>query len=179
MAEDVKRDSTAPEQETAPSPAVAEGPNPDMDVVAMLGKFRNETVPKQVHDKLASDYNKLVRAVASGEVGNYQPTEQTAPIPTMKDLREAVQRHDQTNLEYWSNQLALREALVSSGKRDPWVSRKQINGYQVTQKDAEEQAETIAEIIELSDGDDAMFDALMNQALRNGGHNKGGYNGRM
>lgn len=140
-----------------------------VDVLSTLKELKENSVDKSKYNKLADDYAKLVRGVASGEVGNYHPLEQSVPKATIKDLRTAVQRHDQSNLEYWSNQLNLRDALIASGHRDPWLQKKKINGQQVTKQDAEEQANTIREIIELSAGSDDMFTAILGQALKNGG----------
>jgi len=124
--------------------------------IEALKEMREKTVDKAEYDKLAAENKRLINDVLNGAVYD---KEEVKPKESIDELRRKVfSTEEQTNLDYITNVLKLREALIESGKEDPFVP--QGSKYNPTQADyekAERVARVLQEMVDDSNGDPNVF----------------------
>jgi len=124
------------------------------DVDALLELKRN-TVPRSEYEALKAKNTKLLNAVIKGT-----PVEDVAKKKNIDELRKAFNKKGQTNLEYVTNMMALRDALIEEGYQDPFIPV----GHHVTPdmndiQGAEKMAEIYKHCIEKAEGNSDVFTA--------------------
>lgn len=127
------------------------------DYLAAIKELREKSVDRSEYDKLRAENKQLLETVVNGQVpeGVKIPPQEQA---TTEDLRKAWLKEDQTNLEYSTNTLALRKALIAEGKPDPFLPiGNQILPTDDDVKAAERVANTLQECIDYAQGDSAVF----------------------
>ena len=126
------------------------------DYLAAINELKQNSVDKAKYDALRLEKKKLLDAVVNG-----QSVDQEAPKPqvTIQELRNRVfNQEDQTNLEYVTNVLALRKALIENGQPDPFVpSGSQYNPTQADYEKANRVAAILQEMVDDSEGDPNVF----------------------
>ena len=124
--------------------------------IEALKKMRETTVDRQEYDALKAENKRLINDVLNGVVYD---KEDVKPKANIQELREKLfNNENQTNLEYITNALNLRNALIESGKEDPFVP--QGSKYNPTQSDyeiANRVAQVLQEMVDVSDGDPNVF----------------------
>lgn len=124
--------------------------------IEALKEMREKTVDKAEYDKLAAENKRLINDVLNGAVYD---KDEVKPKENIEELRRKVfSTEEQTNLEYITNVLKLRDALIESGKEDPFVP--QGSKYNPTQADyekAERVARVLQEMVDESNGDPHVF----------------------
>lgn len=120
-----------------------------------LAKFKETHVSKEEYEKVLKEKNDLVTSILNGERERKEVVEDTR---TLKELAEAVNKEDQTNLGYWINVLAYRDKAIEEKGVDPFLP----NGFKVSATDediekAEKVANGIADMIERSKGNPNVF----------------------
>ena len=121
---------------------------------------------KNANEELMKENEELKEAKKTfyDSILNKQPAENPnveEPKVDIEDLRKKTFSTDQTNLEYWTNALALRDALIKEGKPDPFLPCG--TNVNVTDSDiaaAEKVAKQMAELVEKADGSPDAFNAL-------------------
>ena len=124
------------------------------DYLAAINELKQNSVNREDYDKLKAENKKLLDSIVNGT-----PVE--TPIPQGKsidELRAAYLKEDQSNLEYITNTLRLREALIAEGKPDPFLPI----GEQILPTDedvaaANKVAAVLQECVDYADGDSAVF----------------------
>lgn len=124
------------------------------DYLAAINELKQNSVNREDYDKLKAENKKLLDSIVNGT-----PVE--TPIPQGKsidELRAAYLKEDQSNLEYITNTLKLREALIAEGKPDPFLPI----GEQILPTDedvaaANKVAAVLQECVDYADGDSAVF----------------------
>lgn len=130
------------------------------DYIAEIQKLKETTVPKEQYQKLLEDNKRLIQSLASGERGEAEGASAGA---TLEELREKLSNpEDMTNLEYVTTALELREKVMESGGKDPFLP----NGThaRATAEDreaAERVAAVMQECVEAADGNDGLFTAQL------------------
>ena len=125
------------------------------DYVAAIKELKQNSVNKADYDALRLENKKLLDAVVNGQTIE-QETKQVADI---NELRNKVFNNpNQTNLEYITNALNLRNALLEQGYEDPFVP----HGEKIVASDedyarAEKVATVLQEMVDIADGDPAVF----------------------
>ena len=77
---------------------------------------------------------------------------------SIEELRAAYLKEDQSNLEYITNTLKLREAIIAEGKPDPFLPiGEQIMPTDDDIKTAEKVANVLQECVDYAEGDSAVF----------------------
>lgn len=126
------------------------------DYVAAIKELKQNSVDRSKYDALKAENKKLLDSIVNGTEIAQQPVVEKASI---KELREKVFKNsDQTNLEYITNILALREALMESGEPDPFVAQSsQYNPTNADYERANRVATIFQEMVDTADGDPAVF----------------------
>ena len=125
------------------------------DYVAAIKELKQNSVNRSEYDALKAENKKLLQAMVNGQL----PEEQKQPIsePTIDELRKALTQ-DQTNLEFVTKALKLRELVLKEGGEDPFVPVG--SKYTPTQADYERAnrvATVLQEMVDESDGDPQVF----------------------
>lgn len=127
------------------------------DYIAAINELKKNSVDKAKYDKLREENKMLLGSLINGE--GYKPSEAEAPKPDIKTLRDKVFNNpDQTNLEYITNVLALRDALLEAGEEDPFVPQgEKIAATAADYERANKVATVFQEMVDAADGDPNVF----------------------
>ncbi len=125
------------------------------DYLAAIKELKENSVDRSEYDKLKAENKKLLDSIVNGTEIAQQPSEEKKSI---EELRTAYLKEDQTNLEFISNTLKLREALMAEGKPDPFLPV----GEQILPTDddvakAQHVAEVLQECVDYAEGDSNVF----------------------
>lgn len=138
---------------------------------------KDAEIAKLKADQFQRDKEMTERVLAGG----YQKKEEQKEVevlPTREEcLKPYLENKATTNLEYWKNLLALRDATIREKGRDPFVTGsygEMAPGQQPPSKTQyiqeseamNEMVETIKGFIEEADGDPSKFNYLMSSAIR-------------
>lgn len=125
------------------------------DYLAAINELKQNSVDRSKYEELRAENKKLLDSIVNG-------TEVALPAAEAKksveELRSAYLKEDQTNLEFVTNALALREALMAEGKPDPFLPiGEQILPTDEDVKTAEKVASVLKECVDYAEGDTAVF----------------------
>lgn len=137
----------------------------NVDYVAAIQELQNNTVSKEQYNKLKSENKKLLDALVSGQQIE-TPSESKVSV---QDLRKKLFNRDSelTNLEYVETTLQLRDALIESGERDPFLPYGEKVQETAEQHDkANRVAEVLKECIDFADGDSGIFTAELQRRTK-------------
>ena len=124
------------------------------DYLAAINELKQNSVNREDYNKLKAENKKLLDSIVNGT-----PVEVQSPQrKSIEELRAAYLKEDQTNIEYISNTLKLREALIAEGKPDPFLPI----GEQILPTDediaaANKVASVLQECVDYAEGDSAVF----------------------
>ena len=124
------------------------------DYLAAINELKANSVDRQKYEELKAENKKLLDSIVNG-------TEVALPHDEKKsieELRANYLKEDQSNLDYISNALKLREALMAEGKPDPFLPL----GEQILPTDedvatANKVANVLQECVDYADGDSNVF----------------------
>ena len=125
------------------------------DYLAAIKELKQNSVDRAEYDKLRAENKKLLDSIVNGQSVEVESVPEKKSI---EELREAYLKEDQTNLEYITNTLNLRKALIEEGKPDPFLPI----GNQILPTDedvaaANKVAEVLQECVDYADGDSSVF----------------------
>lgn len=124
------------------------------DYLAAINELKQNSVDRSKYEELRAENKKLLDSIVNGtEVA--MPAEEKKSV---EELRANYLKEDQSNLEYISNALKLREALMAEGKPDPFLPI----GEQILPTDedvakAQHVAEVLQECVDYAEGDSNVF----------------------
>ena len=128
----------------------------ETDYVEAIKNLKQNSVSKADYDALRLENKKLLQAVVNGQTVEVEPEE---PEVDLEQLRKNVfDNPDQTNLEYVTNVLKLRDAVLEKEGYDVFVP--QSSQYSPTQDDiarAQKVAEQFQEMVDIADGNPNVF----------------------
>lgn len=128
----------------------------ETDYVEAIKNLKQNSVSKADYDALRLENKKLLQAVVNGQTVEVEPEE---PEVDLADLRKKVfDNPNQTNLEYVTNVLKLRDAVLEKEGYDVFVP--QSSQYSPTQDDiarANKVAEQFKEMVDIADGNPNVF----------------------
>lgn len=128
----------------------------ETDYVEAIKNLKQNSVSKADYDALRLENKKLLQAVVNGQTVEVEPEE---PEVDLAELRKNVFNNpNQTNLEYVTNVLKLRDAVLEKEGYDVFVP--QSSQYSPTQDDiarANKVAEQFKEMVEIADGNPNVF----------------------
>lgn len=126
------------------------------DYIEAIKTLKQNSVDRSKYDALKAENKKLLDSIVNG-------TEVALPAskeePSLQELRQKVFNNpDQTNLEYITNVLALRDALIENGEEDPFVaSSSQYTPDANDYARATKVATVLQEMVDVADGDPNVF----------------------
>lgn len=133
--------------------------------IEALKEMKKNSVPRESYEKLKRENKELLDSLVNGREIEVKKEEE-ANIP---DLRKKLFNKDKqmTNLEYATNALKLRDALLEKGERDPFLPY----GEKVTltaehYEKAENVASVLKECVEFANGDSGIFSAELQRRTK-------------
>ena len=128
----------------------------ETDYVEAIKNLKQNSVSKADYDALRLENKKLLQAVVNGQTIEVEPEE---PEVDLAQLRKNVfDNPNQTNLEYVTNVLKLRDAVLEKEGYDVFVP--QSSQYSPTQDDiarANKVAEQFQEMVDVANGNPNVF----------------------
>lgn len=129
--------------------------DPNADYIAAINELKQNSVDRSKYDQLRAENKKLLEAIVQGQTIELP---QTQDKPSIEELRANYLKEDQSNLEFITNTLKLREALIAEGNPDPFLPI----GEQIMPSDqdiatANKVAEVLQECVDYAEGDSAVF----------------------
>ena len=125
------------------------------DYIAAIKELKQNSVDRSKYEALRAENKKLLDSIVNGTTVELPPVEQKKSI---EELRSAYLKEDQSNLEYITNTLKLREAIIAEGKPDPFLPiGEQIMPTDDDIKTAEKVANILQECVDYAEGDSAVF----------------------
>ena len=125
------------------------------DYIAAIKALKENSVDRSKYEALRAENKKLLDSIVNGTTVELPPAEQKKSIEA---LRAAYLKEDQSNLEYITNTLKLREAIIAEGKPDPFLPiGEQIMPTDDDIKTAEKVANVLQECVDYAEGDSAVF----------------------
>jgi hypothetical protein len=124
------------------------------DYIEAIQTLKQNSVDRSKYEELRAENKRLLQAVVNG-----QPAEEQVEVakPDINELRKALTK-EQTNLEYVTAALKLREAVIAEGGEDPFVPVG--SKYTPTAADYERAnrvATVLQEMVDEADGDPQIF----------------------
>ena len=125
------------------------------DYLAAINELKQNSVNREDYNKLKAENKKLLDSIVNGTDAGLDHVEEKKSV---EELRAAYLKEDQSNLEYITNALALREALIAEGKPDPFLPI----GEQILPTDedvatANKVASILKECVDYAEGDSNVF----------------------
>ena len=125
------------------------------DYIAAIKELKENSVDRSKYDALKAENKKLLDSIVNGTDVDLPAKDEKKSI---EELRAAYLKEDQSNLEYITNTLALREALIAEGKPDPFLPI----GEQILPTDedvaaANKVAQVLQECVDYAEGDSNVF----------------------
>lgn len=125
--------------------------------IAAIEEMKANTVSREAYNRLRTENKQLLDALVSGKEIETPP----APKPTIPELRKKLfGGQELSNLEYVETALSLRDALIESGERDPFLpygDKVDLTNEQITT--AEKVATGLREMVDFAEGDSGVFSA--------------------
>ena len=124
------------------------------DYIAAIKELKQNSVDRSKYEALRAENKKLLDSIVNGT-----PVEvKVEDKKSIEELRAAYLKEDQSNLEYITNTLKLREAIIAEGKPDPFLPiGEQIMPTDEDIKTAEKVANILQECVDYAEGDSAVF----------------------
>lgn len=137
------------------------------DYIAAINELKQNSVERSKYDQLRADNKRLLDSIVNGQAIEMPKAEAK---PDITELRKAAFKEDQSNLDYVSNALKLRSALIEMGEPDPFLPC----GEKTLPTDAdvataERVANVLQECVDIAEGDSQIFtNELMRRTVDNG-----------
>ena len=126
------------------------------DYLATIQQLKQNSVDKAKYYALRLENKKLLDAVVNGQTVEVQSQVQKEDIQTLRN--KVFNNPNQTNLEYITNALNLRNRLLEEGYEDPFVPQgTKISATQADYDTANRVATILQEMVDEADGDPNVF----------------------
>lgn len=124
------------------------------DYLEAIKTLKENSVDRAKYDQLRAENKRLLDSIVNGTPVEVAKEEKKS----IEELREAYLKEDQSNLEYITNTLKLREAIIAEGKPDPFLPiGEQILPTDEDVKAAQKVADVLQECVDYAEGDSAVF----------------------
>lgn len=129
----------------------------DVDYIAAIKELKETTVPKEQYAKLKEENKRLLQSVLNGEQIEGAVAASTPDIAQLRNELFSGEA-DFSNLDYISKTLQLREQIIASGGRDPFLPFGKKYVYNPDDEEAAERvAKVLQECVDYADGDSTIF----------------------
>ena len=128
----------------------------NIDYISAISEIKKNSVSKEAYQKLKDENKKLLDSLINGNQVELPPQK---PSVNVNELRKKLFNGDSlSNLEYCNTALELRDALLESGERDPFLPYgKNISPTEEDIIKADKVATVMRECVEYADGDSEVF----------------------
>lgn len=124
------------------------------DYLEAIKSLKENSVDRSKYDQLKAENKKLLDSIVNGTPAEVKVEEKKS----IEELRANYLKEDQSNLEYITNTLKLREAIISEGKPDPFLPiGEQIMPTDQDIQTAQKVANVLQECVDYAEGDSAVF----------------------
>lgn len=126
--------------------------------IEALAKIKENMVDKTKYDKLVDDNKKLVEALANGSHFEEEDQESTESSSEIAKRIFKNSKHYRNDLEFFTDALAYRDALIEEGQVDPFLPFN--HEYAPDESDvqkAQDIADQLKECVEYAKGDPKLF----------------------
>lgn len=129
----------------------------EQDYLAQIQELKRNSVSRESYDKMRDENKKLLEAIVNGN--QLDISAEPEQKKSIDELRQSLFNTTSTsNLEFISNALELREALIEAGEEDPFVPQgHKISATREDYEMAEKVAEGFKHCIEYAQGDSEVF----------------------
>lgn len=137
----------------------------NVDYIAAIKELQGNTVSKAQYDKLKLENKNLLSALINGETIEVEPEKKVDVGALRKELFSTEE--DISNLDYITKVLDLRDALMESGERDPFLpigNQVRVTSEMIDQ--ANNVAEVLRECVDFSQGDSGIFTAELQRRMK-------------
>lgn len=138
------------------------------DYIAAINELKQNSVDRSKYEQLRADNKRLLDSIVNGQTIDVQLAK---PEVDIQELRNNLfGKEGQSNLDYCSNALKLREALIEKGEKDPFLPC----GTKTLPTDediatANRVAKIMQECVDYADGDSDIFtNELMRRTVDTG-----------
>lgn len=140
--------------------------NDSIDYIEAIKEMKQNSVDRSVYDKLKSENKQLLDALVNGKELEQKFREE--PVDIAKLRKDLFNKDGHiSNLEYISNALKLRDALIEKGERDPFLPYgDKVNLTAEHYDKAETVATVLKECVEFADGDSGIFTAELQRRTK-------------
>lgn len=128
------------------------------DYINNLNALKENMISRDEYNRVVADNKKLVNALSSGGYMEREEQKQAVDIDELRRSLFSPETQRKTNLQYFTEVLALRDALIERGEQDPFLpfNRDYVPNPQ-DMADAERIANNLKECVEYAAGDPAVF----------------------
>lgn len=142
-----------------------ENVNDSTDYIEAIKEMKQNSVTRESYDKLKSENKQLLDALVSGKEIDIKKEE---PVDVTKLRKDLFNKDKQmSNLEYVSNALKLRDALIERGERDPFLPYgDKVSLTAEHYEKAEQVATVLRECVEFAEGDSGIFTAELQRRTK-------------
>ena len=125
--------------------------------IEAIKEMKANSVSKEAYVKLQQGNKQLLNSLVNGQEIAIKK-EEPVDINKLREKLFSAKKHDMTNLDYVTNALKLREALMKEGQMDPFVQQgKKIHPTDDDFKKADKVATVLQECVDYADGDAMVF----------------------
>lgn len=140
--------------------------NDSQKYIDVINSMKANSVSKEQYAKLEAENAQLIEALKSGNQVEMISEEDK---PSLKDLASTIsdENFEVTNMEGWRAALDYRKAAIENGLRDPFLPNSR--DYTVKPEDsarAQQIADTLEKILDESNGNPDMFNAIAKQYIQ-------------
>lgn len=129
--------------------------NTNEDYIAAIKELKDNSVSKEVYNKLREENKKLLNSLVRGETLSQENLPKKTPT---EDLRKKLFQGNLNNLEYIKTAVELRDQVIEEGGRDPFLPWGQKIAPDASDVEAADRVANIfKECIEYADGDSDLF----------------------
>lgn len=141
----------------------------ETNYVEAINELKANTVPKEKYEKLQKENKELLDALVNNNQIETPETKKTLTDQELSDLIEKTYsvNSNLSDLEYMTNTLKLREAMMERGYQDPFAPEKPGNAKptEAELEIAQNCAEAFQEMVEESEGNSELFHALYQKTV--------------
>lgn len=142
--------------------------NDSIDYIEAIKEMKQNSVDRAAYEKLKLENKQLLDAFVQGKELEQEMKKEPVDVNKLrKELFNNSREKNLSNLDYVSNALKLRDALLEKGERDPFVPY----GDKVTltaehYDKANMVADVLKECVEFADGDSGIFTAELQRRMK-------------
>ena len=133
--------------------------NDSIDYIEAIKEMKQNSVSKEAYEKLKAENKQLLDSIINGtELDAKYKKEEPIDIKQLRKDLFARDAQEMSNLDYISNALKLRDALIEKGEKDPFLpAGEKIIPTEEDITTANRVASILKDCVEYADGDSALF----------------------